>query len=245
MRPSYFHSYPQRMRALPGRPSRTSLREPAALTRRSAESDQRRRILRATGELVAKRGYHDVTVELIVKRARVSFKTFYKHFANKDTCFLTLFDAACERTEAKVRDALAARPEAPWPQQVAIALRSIFETIAADPIIARACIVEGPTAGPVILDRYERMKALSPLLRLGRIFSPRADQLPGTLEDTLAGGVLWTAYQRLIIGEVDRIEALLTESIEFVLRPYIGEAEAARWARWSEDQTSAPASAAP
>src|SRR3954469_6988015 len=67
------------MRALPGRASRATLdAPPASVTRSSAHADQRRRILRAVGELVAERGYSDVTVELIVKRARVSFKTFYK-----------------------------------------------------------------------------------------------------------------------------------------------------------------------
>ncbi len=235
------------MRALPGRDSRTALGEPATLTRESVESDQRQRILRATGELVAKRGYNDVTVELIVKRARVSFKTFYKHFSGKEEAFLELFDSVMGQARERIAAALAAELEAPWPQQVAAALRAFLDQILADPIIARACIVETPTLGSAIIGRYEReMKSLSPLLRLGRAFGgPQADELPETLEDTLAGGVLWSAYQRLIVGEVNRIEALLPEAIEFVLRPYIGEGEAARWARWSQDQTSAPVSMTP
>ena len=76
------------MRALPGRDSRTSLADaPARVTRDSVKADQRQRILRATGELIAKRGYNAVTVELIVKRARVSYKAFYAHFANKEEYF--------------------------------------------------------------------------------------------------------------------------------------------------------------
>ena len=218
------------MRALPGRDSRTSLAEPATVTRSSVEADQRRRILRATGELVAKRGYHDVTVELIVKRARVSFKTFYKHFANKDECFLTLFDATFENIEARIREALAAEP-GPWPRQVATALRSFFDMILSDPIITRACIVEGPTVGPVILDRYERAsKGLVPLFRGGRELSSHSAELPETLEETLAGSVLWSAYQRLIVGEVDRLEVLLPEVVELALRPYLGERDAAQLA---------------
>lgn len=82
--PLWIQGYPALMRALPGRASRTSLADPAAVTREGVKRDQRRRILRATGELVAKRGYNAVTVELIIKRARVSFKTFYVHFPNKE-----------------------------------------------------------------------------------------------------------------------------------------------------------------
>jgi AcrR family transcriptional regulator len=238
--------YPKGMRALPGRASRTSLAETAAVTRGSLQSAQRQRILRATGELVAKRGYNDVTVERIVRRAQVSFKTFYRHFPNKEECFLELFDTAFEHAERGVCKALAAKRGAPWPQQVAVALRTIVEIIGSDPIIARACIVEGPTVGPVMLGRYVKAsKAFSPLFQGGREFSPHGDLLPETLEETLAGSVLWSVYQRLIVGEVDRIEKFLPEAIELVLRPYIGEVEAAGWSRWPEDETSAPASVTP
>jgi AcrR family transcriptional regulator len=228
------------MRALPGRASRTALGDSAAtLTREGVGEDQRQRILQATGELVAKRGYNAVTVELIVKRARVSFKTFYNHFPNKEACFLELFDSVMEEARERIGVALAADPGASWPEHVVVALGALFEVILADPLIARATIVEAPTVGPAMLDRYEAaMTGLSPLFRLGRAVSADPDALPATLEDTLAGGVLWSAYQRLIVGEVDRIEALLPEAIEFVLRPYLGEAEAAKWARFSREQAT-------
>lgn len=220
------------MRALPGRDLRARSDDPPAqVTRDSVKADQRQRILRATGELVAEHGYNAVTIELIVKRARVSYKTFYSHFANKEECFLELFDEVMAQTRAAVEAAIAAESEAPWPQQVAAALRVLFGTFVADPLIARASVVEAPTVGPIIIERYERaMTFLSPLLRQGREYGSGGGELPDTLEDTLAGGVLWSAYQRLIVGEADRIEALLPEAIEFVLRPYIGEVEAAKWA---------------
>lgn len=233
------------MRALPGRDSRASLGDaPAQVTRASVKEDQRRRILQAVGELVAKRGYNAVTVELIVKRARVSFKTFYSHFANKEEAFVALFDAVMAQTRAEVDAALVAEADSPWPQQIVAALRALFAAFLADPLIARASIVEAPTVGPIIIERYERaMSALSPLFRRGRELSADPDSLPETLEDTLAGGVLWSAYQRLIVGEADRIEALLPEAIEFVLRPYVGEGEAVRWAQWSEHPGEPPPSA--
>jgi AcrR family transcriptional regulator len=220
------------MRALPGRASRTPLGESTAwVTRDSLDDDRRQRILRATGELVAKRGYGGATVELIAKRAGIGFRTFHKHFDSKEACFLELFDRTMERSQERIDAAVAADPGAPWPGQVVIALRTLFETILEDPLIARATIVEAPTVGPAIIGRYERaMTLLSPLLRHGREFKTASAVLPVTLEDTLAGGVFWSAYQRLIGSEVERIEALLPEAIEFVLRPYLGEAEAAQWA---------------
>lgn len=226
------------MRALPGRDARASLPEsPAKITRDSVRDAQRERILQATGELVAKRGYHAVTVELIVKRARVSYKTFYAHFPNKEECFIELFDTVMARARGRINAALAAEADSPWPQKVIVALKTLLAEVLRDPLIARATIVEAPTVGPVIVERYEAaMKSLSPLFAGGRALSPHPDELPASLEDTLAGGVVWSAYQRLIVGEVDRIEALLPEAIEFVLRPYIGEADAAKWARSVETE---------
>lgn len=229
------------MRALPGRDARWSEGDtPATVTRDSARAERRERILRATAELVAKRGYDAVTVGLIVKRAKVSYKTFYALFPNKEACFLELFDDVTERLQAEIDAALREHAEASWPERVTVALRVLFGSFVADPLVARASVVEAPTVGPAIIERYERaMTGLSPLLRQGRELSADPGSLPDTLEDTLAGGVLWSAYQRLIIGEAAQIEALLPEVIEFVLRPYVGEDEAARWA----SRAATPASA--
>jgi AcrR family transcriptional regulator len=220
------------MRALPGSDSRiASDAPPASVTRAGAHADQRRRILRAIGELVAKRGYGDVTVELIVKRARISYKTFYKHFDGKEDCFLTLFDAVVASTERAILAELDTS-ERPWPERVVVALTAWTDHILADPIIARAVIVEAPTVGPSFAPRYERaIKAFVPLFREGRDFNPRGPVLPDTIEDTLAGSVFWSAYQRLIIGEAERLRELLPEVTELVLRTYLGQAEAARIAR--------------
>lgn len=218
------------MRALPGRASRTSTTE-APVTREDLRADQRRRILRAVGELVAKRGYADVTVELIVKRAHVSYTTFYKHFASKEEAFVGLFDTAFARVERRIRDKLA-EVERPWPEQVVTALETYVDLIAADPLLARACLVEGPTAGPALFERYiAATKSMAPLLRAGRQYSPRAAELPETMEETLAGAIVWSAYQRLIVGRADLLPGLLPEMIELVLRPYVGDQEAASLAR--------------
>lgn len=218
------------MRALPGRSLRQTVDDATLITpQEQTRRDQRRRILRAAGELVAKRGYNAVTADMIVKRARVSPRTFYRHYRSKEDCFLALFDAVFAQVRADVGAALA--EEMPWPEQVIATLRVIGDLVRTDPLLARALIVEAPTGGPVIFARYERAtRALVPLFRRGREFHPRGETLPSTLEVTLAGSVLWSAYQRLIVGEVDRIEAILPEVVALVLRPYLGDEEAARHA---------------
>jgi AcrR family transcriptional regulator len=220
------------MQALPGRASRaTPDAPPASVTRTSAHVDQRRRLLRAIGELVADRGYSNVTVELIVKRAHVSYKTFYKHYRSKEECFVALFEAAFSATEEKIRERLNRR-DLSWSEEVVIALGTLVEAIVADPVMARAVIVESLTVGAAITARYEQAtKAFAPLLREGRNKNPRGKELPETIEDTLAGSIVWSAYERLIVGKAEQLTDYLPVLIELVLRTYLGPDEARRIAR--------------
>ena len=218
--------YPEAVRALPGKASREPP-GPQPVSRDEAAADQRRRILNATADLVAEQGYQSTTIETIVRRAKVGYATFYKHYADKDECFLALLDTAIERTVGKVEGAYGR--EGPWPDRVGAGLGVLFEQVAAHPNVARACLVEALTAGPEAAARQEAaLKRLAALLRPGRELNPRQAQLSETLEETLAGGVVWVLSQRLIGGEADKLRGLLPETLEFLLRPYVGEDEAAR-----------------
>ena len=60
-----------------------------------------------------------------------------------------------------------------------IALRTLVEAIVAEPVMARAVIVESPTVGPAMTERYERAtKALAPLLRAGPRTTRAAPSFP-------------------------------------------------------------------
>ena len=62
---------------------------------------------------------------------------------------------------------------------------------------------------------------------MGGKVSPHGEELPGTLEETIIGGIFWIIYQRIIMGQAEQIEKLLPELVEFSLTPYLG-AEAAK-----------------
>lgn len=219
------------VKARSGGASDSSLVDAGATAREKAHADQRRRIIQATAELVAKRGYAAVTVELIVKRAHVSYKTFYSHFPNKGAAFVGLYDSFMADVREAINATLADRGASPWPEQVIAVLRTLYELFLAEPLRARAILVEGLTVSREMVVRLERsLAALVPLFRQGREFAPQAAALPDSLETTISGGVFWISYQQLLVGEVDRLEALLPEAVHFALRPYLGEREAARWA---------------
>ena len=178
-------------------------------------------------------------MEEIVRRAHVGYATFYKHYSDKEVAFLALLDAAIEQTVERVEGAYK-REEGPWPDRVGAALGALFADVAAHPAAARAVLVEALTAGSEAAAKHEAaLKRLAPLLRPGRELNPRQARLPESLEETLCGGIVWVLGQRLIAGEADKLRGLLPETLEFVLRPFVGEDEAAREAGEVADAISA------
>lgn len=220
--------YPPYVETLPGHLRRL----PAGHDRVQAEMlsrDQRQRILLATAELVAKRGYQGTTIERIVKRAGVSRATFYENFANREDCLLACFEEAA--AELRRRIVAAAAEVEGWPEQVRAALEAGLGFAASEPALARTCLVEVMTAGPRAMEAYEEaLRSFAPLLLAGREVDGASAELPETLEDSIVGGVVWMVHQRLLRGEVDAIPGLLPTMLAFVLGPYLGEERAAEFA---------------
>jgi AcrR family transcriptional regulator len=189
--------------------------------------NQRERMLLATAELVAERGYRRTTIELIAKTARVALTTFYEHFESKEECFLAAFDEnvdAAAEVFAELVD-----PELDWTDQISTGLEVFLEMIATETPRATLCLVESQAAGPAALARYQGMlERVAPKLREGRALNPRSARLPEGLEVALAGGIAWLVHQRLVAGEAAEIKALLPEMLQIALTPYVGEVEAGR-----------------
>lgn len=187
---------------------------------------QRARIIAALAEETVDKGYRAVTVADIVRRAGIARNTFYENFSSKEDCFLSASEFAVKEALRRVVDA-ATKVES-WPERVDAGLSAFLHYVASEPALARTCIVEALSAGPAAVERYERsIQAFVPLFRLGRKVSPHGKELPGTLEETIIGGIFWILYQRIIMGQTEQIEELLPELVEFSLTPYIG-AEAAK-----------------
>jgi AcrR family transcriptional regulator len=200
--------------------------------------NQRERMLLATAELVAERGYRRTTIELIAKTARVALTTFYEHFESKEECFLAAFDeniAAAAEVFAELVD-----PELDWADQISIGLEVFLEMVATETPRATLCLVESQAAGPAALARYQGMLELvAPKLREGRALNPRSARLPEGLEVAIAGGIAWLVHQRLVAGEAAEIKALLPEMLQIALTPYVGEVEAGRAADAAQARVAA------
>lgn len=204
-------------RPLPGR---------ERLSREFIAQHQRARIVTALALETSEQGYQAVTVADVVSRAGIARNTFYENFRSKEDCFLATQEFAMAAALERVVDA-AGELES-WPDRVCAGLTAFVAYVAAEPALARTCMVEALSAGPAAVERYEEsQQAFVSLFKLGRDVSPHGAELPETMEEAIVGGIFWILNRRLAIGEVATIPELLPELVEFALTPYLG-AEAAR-----------------
>ncbi|MDQ3726182.1 MAG: TetR/AcrR family transcriptional regulator [Actinomycetota bacterium] len=204
-------------RPLPGR---------APLPREFVLRHQRARIIAALAEEASDKGYANVTVADVVKRAKIARNTFYGNFASKEACFLAAQEHGIAVAVERVVAAAAEREA--WPQRVEAGMTAFVRYVIEEPALARTCMVEALTAGPEAVRRYEEsLQTFVSLLESGRNVSPHAADMPETMEEAIVGGLFWIVHQRLVLGEVDSVTGVLPELVEFALTPYVG-AETAR-----------------
>jgi AcrR family transcriptional regulator len=197
------------------------------LSREQVVESQRERLLAAVVEVVAAHGYGATKVAAIAKRAAVSSRDFYAIFDSKEACFLAALDAILVHLRTLVYDAV--DHDAPWPRQVIAAVEAAADLFASEPQVARFCLLGSISATPAISARLrETVLAAVPYLRRGRAESTAATALADSTEDSLLGGVVFSASRALLNGE--DLRPHLPEFIEFLLTPYLGLEEARAFA---------------
>jgi AcrR family transcriptional regulator len=189
------------------------------LSRAQVVESQRERLLAAVVEVVAVHGYGATKVAAIAKRASVSSRDFYAIFDSKEACFLAALDAILVHLRAVIVDAV--DREDAWSRRVIAAVAAVADLFAAERQVARFCLLGSISATPAISARLrEAVLAAAPYLRQGRAESRTALALTESTEDSLLGGVVFSASRALLNGE--DLRPHLPEFVEFLLTPYLG-----------------------
>jgi len=131
---------------------------------------------------------------------------------------------------ARLRDAVerACSERLDWSSHVAAAIRATMGFVAANPADGAVLTKEALAYGADNFARYRRVVAyIAALLAAGREESLRGGELPRSLEDALAGGIVMLVAQRVDCGRARELPGIAADAIEFALTPYLG-GEAAR-----------------
>jgi AcrR family transcriptional regulator len=173
----------------------------------------------AMAELTAERGYGATKIADVVSRAGVARKTLYDNFSGKEELFLAAFETAVAEARESVAAACAEVADGDG-KGVEAGLEALLGFLAAHPAQARMCMVEALSATPATAVQYE--EAIQEFVALLRQAAPPGPGRPGTLAETLVGGVAWILQQRIRNDEAEVVGPLLPELSEFLLSPYRG-----------------------
>jgi AcrR family transcriptional regulator len=179
------------------------LRPGRGTPREEAERNQRERLFAAMVATVAEKGYEATTVADLVKLSGVSRSAFYRHYDDKQACFLAAVEAMVEPTLRRVGkdESVAAGVE-----RARQAFESVIELIVAQPAASKMCIVEIYAAGPegaALVDRsLDSVTAVAAQL-LEQV--PERRGMPIDLVRALVGGIQKVIHKRLFRGQEEEL----------------------------------------
>ena len=186
---------------------------------------QRSRLLVGALAAVEEHGYAAVMVGHITRRAKVSRRTFYELFENREVCLAALVEDILAVLESKL--AQAGLEGLPWRERVRGGLWVILSFFDREPALARVCVVQALRGGPQVQARRERtLTRLAKVIDEGRDEGSRtADCTPLTAEG-LVGAAFGILYARLNREQRKPLTSLLGELMGMIVLPYQGPAAA-------------------
>jgi AcrR family transcriptional regulator len=198
---------------------------------------QRARMLNSAVAVVSEHGYGHMSVARITNRARVSRRTFYEVFADREDCFLAVFDDALAQAAEAVVGAY--ERERGWLDQVRAGLAALLAFLDERPELAALLIVDALGAGPrVLLRRAEVMAKLGEALDAGGAGAKGAERPPELTGEGLVGAVFSVIHTRLQAKRPGPLLELLNPLMGMIVLPYRGAAAARRELRGTPTPSS-------
>ena len=187
--------------------------------------NHRSRIVKATASVVERDGYRKSSVRAIVAEARISRAVFYAHFASKQQALLGAQELTLRRVLGACEREFAAA--APWSTRIWRVLRVLLEAVAADPRLARLCLVGCYAAGAEATRQAEEMtRPYARLLREGYGQRPAAAKLPTLCSEAVTGAILAIVRGELQDGRSAALPGRLPQLAYIALAPFTGPLQA-------------------
>jgi AcrR family transcriptional regulator len=184
---------------------------------------QRLRLLRAAVAAVEELGYANATVAQITTLARVSRRTFYDLFANREDCLLAVIEDAVARVEHEFEEANLT--ELPWVERLRTGLWLILCYFDSEPALARLCVIQSARGSQRVLERREQLLAsLALAVDAGRGESSNPEDCQPLIAEGLVGAALSIIYSRLLKRDPEPLSGLLGELMGMLALPYLGSA---------------------
>jgi AcrR family transcriptional regulator len=188
---------------------------------------QRSRMLMAAVQAVEEVGYARMTVAQVIGRAKVSRKTFYDVFADREDCFLAAFDQAIAQARALVIESY--ELELGWREGVRAGLARLLIFMDEEPGLARLCVVEALSAGARVLQSRARvLDEMAEVVDRGRSVGGATREPPEVTAEGVVGAVFAVLHTRLLEGGKEPLSKLLAPLMSMIVLPYLGARAASK-----------------
>ena len=175
---------------------------------------QRERLLDAMAQTAARRGYAATSVADVLNVARISRRTFYEQFADKEDCFLAAYDEIA--TLCGDRAIAAYRCERTWEAGLTQAYAALLDVLAAEPDYAHLAVVEILGAGPRGLARRDAsLRRFTRFIEHTRAHVDTAVEPPTVVAQAIAGGIHELLYSQIVRGETDALPHLVGDLVHY------------------------------
>jgi AcrR family transcriptional regulator len=184
-------------------------------------------MLAAAVEAVEDVGYARMTVAQVISRARVSRKTFYDVFTDREDCFLAAFEQALGQASLIAQEAYQAEPI--WRDGVRAALARLLMFMDEEPGLAKLCIVEALGAGERVLERRAKvLEELAEVIDRGRAATSATREPPEVTAEGVVGAIFAVLHTRVLEAGGQPLTDLLGSLMSMIVLPYLGARAAGR-----------------
>jgi AcrR family transcriptional regulator len=193
-----------------------------ALPERSSDGGVLEAMLLTAGE----KGYAHATVREIAERAHITQDQFHRRFGSKEACFARAYREAAARISGELR--AACREAAGWRDGFRAALAELLRTVAEQPLLAKALLLEVRAARGEALREHQEIVAqmISALDTAREEPGSRANASPMTA-GFVAGAIEETLCVELAAGRAAEAERLLPDLTRLAYLQFFGEEDSA------------------
>ncbi|HYB25343.1 MAG TPA: TetR/AcrR family transcriptional regulator [Solirubrobacteraceae bacterium] len=200
----------------------------------TTSSITRARIFDSMARAVSERGYAAVTVSDVVTGARISRRTFYEQFEDKEHCFLETYRTGCENGIAQIDTSLRELENPDWRTRLSVSLETYLRILAAEPHFARVLLIDVLGAGSAALEARERVlgdyvEHYRGLGERARAEEPDLPAVPDAFVRGLVGGIAELVQHCLLESPAtevsDRLRALHPTLLSFAASVLTGGRE--------------------
>jgi AcrR family transcriptional regulator len=210
--------------------SQMSLRPPPSippgrskLSKTEIARNQRERIVYATAEVAAAKGYTVTTIADITAGAGVDRRVFYTHFGDKQQAFLAVHELCIQQIMAVTASAFFSAST--WPERAWEAMRACTQFQASHSIVTHIALVESYAVGASAIQRIDDSRtAFTIFFQEGNQYTKHpASQ---TAMEASLGAIFEIFYHQARQGRSDQMSRLTCNGAYIMLAPFIGPSAA-------------------